>query len=158
MSVIIPGSFDPPTLGHLDIIRRAAEEYDEVYVVAFNNPKKNYVFSPEDRVAMLMLLTDEYENVLVSYSAGLVVDYMREHNIDLIVKGYRNEGDLLWESEQAEYNRRFGGYETRLLLTAPEYAELSSTLVREAIFRGEPLFGLVSPEVEKYILENKPKG
>ena len=158
MSVIIPGSYDPPTLGHLDIIRRAAEEYGEVYVVAFNNPNKTYAFSPEDRVAMLMLATDEYENVLVSYSAGLVVDYMRDHGIDLIVKGYRNEEDLAWEREQAEYNRRHGGYETRLLETAPEYMGLSSTLVREKISRGEPISGLVHPEVEKYVMENKPKG
>ena len=158
MSVIIPGSFDPPTLGHLDVIRKAAERYDEVYVVAFNNPNKTYTFSPEDRVAMLMLATDELDNVLVSYSAGLVVDYMRDHEIDLIVKGYRNESDLLWEREQAEYNKRFGGYETELIPASPEYIGLSSTLVREKIAMGESIEGLVTPEVEKYILENKPKG
>ena len=158
MSVIIPGSYDPPTLGHLDIIRRAAEMYDEVYAVVFNNPNKTYAFSAEDRVAMLMLATEELDNVLVSYSAGLVVDYMRDHGIDRIVKGYRNEADLAWEGEQAEYNLRFGGYETELLPTSPEYCDLSSTLVRERLSRGEAVSGLVHPEVEKYILENKPKG
>ena len=158
MSVIIPGSYDPPTLGHLDIIRRAAETYDEVYAVVFNNPNKTYTFSAEDRVAMLMLATEELDNVLVSYSAGLVIDYMRDHGIDRIVKGYRNEADLAWEAEQAEYNRRYGGYGTELLPTSAEYAELSSTLVRDRLSHGESISGLVHPEVEKYILDNKPKG
>ena len=73
MSVILPGSYDPVTKGHLDIIRRAAEQYDEVYVVVFTNPKKNYMFSVEDRVRMLMIATDELDNVMVSYSNGLVI-------------------------------------------------------------------------------------
>ena len=94
MSVILPGSYDPVTVGHLDIIRRAAEAHDEVYVVIFVNPEKTYTFSLDDRMRMLMLATDDYDNVLVSYSNGMVVDYMREHGIEKIIKGYRNEVDL----------------------------------------------------------------
>ena len=101
MSVILPGSYDPVTKGHLDIIRRAAEQYDEVYVVAFTNPNKNYTFSVEDRVRMLMIATDDLDNVLVSFSNGLVIDYMTDHEITKIIKGYRTDEDLAWEREQA---------------------------------------------------------
>ena len=110
MSVIMPGSYDPVTVGHLEMIKRVAEKEDEVYVVIFTNPNKEYTFSLEDRVAMLMLATEKLDNVFVSYSLGYVVDYMREHGIDRIVKGYRNEKDLAWEREQAEYNLKHGGY------------------------------------------------
>ena len=114
MSVILPGSYDPVTKGHLDIIRRAAEKYDEVYVVAFTNPNKTYMFSVEDRVRMLMIATDDLDNVLVSYSNGLVIDYMTDHEISKIIKGYRTDADLEWEREQAEWNFKHGSYETEL--------------------------------------------
>ena len=109
MSVIMPGSYDPVTTGHVEMIRRVASVEDEVYVVVFTNPNKNYTFSLDDRVAMLMLATEEFDNVIVSYSLGYVVDYMRDHEIDRIVKGYRNDADLAWEKEQAEYNLKHGG-------------------------------------------------
>ena len=107
-SAILPGSYDPVTLGHIAVIERAAREYDEVYVVAFINPDKKYAFSVEERVAMLMLATDHLPNVLVSYSDGLVIDYMREHGIEKIVKGYRNDTDYAYEQRQAEWNKAHG--------------------------------------------------
>ena len=110
MSVILPGSYDPVTLGHLDIIRRAAEKYDEVYVVVFTNPKKEYMFSVEDRVRMLMIATDDLDNVMVSYSNGLVIDYMTDHEIEKIIKGYRNEQDLEWERQQVRQEILDGSY------------------------------------------------
>ena len=113
-SVILPGSYDPVTLGHLDVIRRASEEYDEVYAVVFINPNKKYTFSVDQRVSMLMLATDELENVIVSYSNGLVIAYMRAHDIELSVKGYRNDADIEYEKKQAEWNLKMGGNETRL--------------------------------------------
>jgi pantetheine-phosphate adenylyltransferase len=142
MSVILPGSYDPVTKGHLDVIRRAAEIYDEVYVVAFTNPNKTYTFSVEDRVRMLMLATDELDNVRVSYSNGLVIDYMREHGIKKIIKGYRNEADLAYEKEMAEWNLKNGGYETELWRAEQKYEKISSTVAREMIEGGE-----LSPEV-----------
>ena len=151
MSVILPGSYDPVTIGHLDIIRRAAEAYDEVYAVIFVNPEKHYKFSLDDRVRMLMLATDELDNVLVSYSNGLVVDYMREHGIEKIVKGYRTGTDFEYERRQAEYNFAHGGYETELLECSAELAGISSTLAREKLARGESLVGIVPPAVEEYI-------
>ena len=152
MSVIMPGSYDPVTNGHLEMIKQVAKREDEVYVVIFTNPNKQYMFSLEDRVAMLMLATEELENVFVSYSLGYVVDYMRDHGIEKIVKGYRNEVDLVWEREQAEYNMKHGGYETELILCSDEYKEISSTLVRERLFGKESIDGLVPEAVKNYIL------
>ena len=150
MSVIMPGSYDPVTSGHVEMIRRVAEREDEVYVVIFANPNKKYTFSLDDRVAMLMVALEELDNVFVSYSLGYVVDYMREHDITKIVKGYRNEQDLVWEREQAEYNLKHG-YETELILCEDEYKHISSTLVRERIKNGESLDGIVPKSVESYI-------
>ncbi len=151
MSVIMPGSYDPVTSGHAEMIRRVAEREDEVYVVIFTNPNKSYTFSLEDRVAMLMLATEDLDNVFVSYSLGYVVDYMREHGIERIVKGYRNDADLEWEKEQAEYNLKHGGYETELILADESYRAVSSTLVREKIKNGESLEGLLPDKVFSYI-------
>ena len=152
MSVIMPGSYDPVTAGHVEMIKRVAEREDEVYVVIFTNPNKQYTFSLEDRVAMLMLATEELDNVFVSYSLGYVVDYMREHDIDRIVKGYRNDSDLAWEKEQAEYNLKHGGYETELILCDERYKDISSTLVRERLAASQSIDGLVTDAVKNYIL------
>ena len=151
MSVIMPGSYDPVTLGHIEMIRRVAEREDEVYVVIFTNPNKEYMFSLEDRVAMLMLATDDLDNVFVSYSLGYVVDYMREHDISKIVKGYRNDADLEWERYQADYNYKHGGYETELIPCDEKFKTISSTLVRERFSKGEDLEGLLDSKVIKYM-------
>ncbi len=151
MSVILPGSYDPVTLGHLDVIRRASEKYDEVYVVIFVNPDKEYTFSLDDRMRMLMLATDELDNVLVSYSNGLVVDYMREHEIDKIVKGYRNERDLEYERPQAEFNLKFGGFETEYMHCSDGLEGISSTLARQRLAKGESLDGILPEPVIQYL-------
>lgn len=152
MKVILPGSYDPVTLGHLEIIKRASEQFDEVYVVAFNNPKKKYTFSMDDRVRMLILCTDGLDNVIASCSDGLVVDYMRDHGIDKIVKGYRTEADLPWEREQAKWNLD-RGYETVLWKCDADMESVSSTAVREALDKGDLSLAskLLHPEVQKYI-------
>ena len=154
MSVILPGSYDPVTNGHLDVIRRAAEQYDEVYVVIFVNPEKTYTFSLDDRMRMLMLATDEFDNVLVSYSNGMVVDYMREHDIEKIIKGYRNDVDLEYEKKQADFNLIYGGYETELVKCRCGFEMISSTEVRDRIKRGEDISDLVPESVAKYIKEH----
>ena len=150
-TVILPGSYDPVTLGHLEVIRRAAEQYERVYVVLFVNPNKKYLFDHGDRMRMLMLACEDYDNVLVSESAGLVIDYMREHDIDKIIKGYRNEEDLAYERIQADWNYAHSGYETELWLSDEAHRHISSTLVRERIAVGESLSDLVPESVENYI-------
>lgn len=150
MSVILPGSYDPVTKGHLEVIRRAAEKYDEVYVVAFTNPNKEYTFSVEDRVRMLMIATDDLDNVMVSYSNGLVIDYMTDHEIEKIIKGYRNDEDLAWEKEQAEWNYKHGRYETELWKCSDGFEGVSSTAAREAIKSGAPL-DMLPEGVAQYI-------
>jgi pantetheine-phosphate adenylyltransferase len=151
MSVILPGSYDPVTLGHLEVIKRASREFDEVYVVIFTNPNKKYRFSLDDRMSMLLLATEGLDNVLVSYSNGLVIDYMRDHGIEKIVKGYRTDADLPWEHEQAEWNLKHGGYETVLWKCESDFESISSTAVREALDIGESICSLVPREVAEYI-------
>ena len=148
---VVPGSYDPVTLGHLALIERAARLYDEVYVVAFINPDKKYAFSVDERVSMLMLATEHLRGVLVSYSSGLVIDYMREHSIDEIVKGYRNRADYEYELLQAEWNMKHGGYKTVLWQCEPEMAEISSTLAREKIATGEKLSEILPEKVIEYL-------
>ena len=151
MRVIVPGSYDPVTLGHVDIIRRAAEAYDEVYAVLFRNPDKDYMFSLDDRVRMLILATEDMENVIVSYSTGLVIDYMRDHGIDRIVKGYRNAADLAYEEKQAAWNLAHGGYETELLPCGTAFSAVSSTEVRRRLTAGEDITDLTPAPVAAFI-------
>ena len=150
MKAIVTGSFDPFTLGHFEIVKKALEKYDEVYVVVFTNPKKNYMFSVEDRVRMLMIATDDLDNVMVSYSNGLVIDYMTDHEISKIIKGYRTEADLEWEREQAEWNWVHGKYETELWKCSDGLEGVSSTVAREAIKNGEAL-DMLPEKVAEYI-------
>lgn len=150
-TVILPGSYDPVTHGHVEVIRRAAEIYEKVYAVIFVNPDKKYHFSLDDRMRMLMLACEDFDNVLVSESAGLVIDYMREHDINKIIKGYRNDADLAYEKIQAEWNYAHSGYETELWLADEKYSSISSTKVRERIAAGESLSDLVPEAVESYI-------
>lgn len=155
MKVILPGSYDPVTLGHLAVIERASRIYDEVYAVVFVNPEKEYTFSIDDRVRMLILATDKLDNVIVSYSNGFVIDYMREHGIERIIKGYRNDTDLEYERKQAEYNLKFGGYETELWLSEEPLRSISSTKAREMIERGEDLSEVLPESVIDYVSKIK---
>ena len=148
---LIPGSYDPVTLGHLALIERAAELYDEVYAVVFINPDKEYSFSLDERVDMLRLATEHLQGVLVGCSSGLVIDYMREHSIDKIIKGYRNRTDYDYELVQAEWNKEHGGYETVLWECEPEMKEISSTLARERIATGEKLSEILPEKVIEYV-------
>lgn len=132
-AVILPGSYDPVTLGHVDMIRRAAEIYPVVYAVVFINPSKEYLFSEQERVAMLKLACEDIPGVRVDFYSGRVVDYMREHGIDVIVKGYRNDTDLAYERVQAEYNLKEGGFKTELWRSDERFENISSTLARSAL-------------------------
>lgn len=150
-SCILPGSYDPVTLGHLDIIKRAAEEYDEVYAVIFTNPNKTYTFSLSDRVRMLMLACDGIDNCMVSYSDRFVIDYMRDHEIEVIVKGVRNDEDIAYENIQAEWNKAHGGYDTVYIKADGALSGISSTVARERIAKGESLSGILPEAVIDFL-------
>lgn len=151
MRVILPGSYDPVTLGHLDLIKRASERFDEVFAVVFINPEKKYRFSVEERVKMLLLATEELPNVKVDFSDGLVIDYMRSRGIDKIIKGYRNETDILYEKKQAEYNLLHGGYETELWECRSGLENISSTAARQAIAESRDLGDFLPLKVAEFI-------
>ena len=155
MKVIVPGSYDPVTLGHLDVIERAHAAYGEVYAVIFVNPKKSYTFSLEDRARMLELATEHLSGVTVGFSDGYVVDYMREHGIQKIVKGYRNGDDLEYERVQADYNFTHGGFETDLIAASESLLHVSSTLARKMIEGGKDLESILPASSVRYL---KQKG
>lgn len=151
MKVILPGSYDPVTLGHLEIIKRAASLYSDVYAVVFINAEKKYRFLPSDRLEMLRLATEELTNVKVDFSEGLVIDYMKENDIEKIIKGYRNEFDYEYELVQAKYNFEHGGVETELWQADAKMKSISSTKAREMIENGESLEKILPKKVISYI-------
>ena len=151
MKVILPGSYDPITLGHLEVIRRASEKYAEVFVTVFINPDKKYLFSVGERVEMIALATEDLKNVRVGSSDGFVVDYMRENGIEKIVKGYRNDTDLEYEMRQAKFNFEKGGYETELLRCEESFASISSTRARRLIEEDGDLSDILPKKVIAFI-------
>ena len=137
-SVILPGSYDPVTLGHIAVIREAAKRFDEVYVVAFVNPEKSYRFPLETRLSLLRAACSHLPNVTVVSDGGRVVDFAAANGVSAILKGVRSEVDFLYEREMADVNRS-RGVETVLLPTPPELREISSTALRAALDEGRDL-------------------
>jgi pantetheine-phosphate adenylyltransferase len=140
---ICPGSFDPVTKGHLDIIGRVSRLYDEVVVAVFVNQSKVGLFSVEERMDMLRAVTGEYPNVRVDSFRGLTVDYCRTHDISVIVKGLRAVSDFDYELQQSQMNLGLAGVETLFMATNPLYSFLSSSLIKDVAKWG----GDVSPHV-----------
>jgi pantetheine-phosphate adenylyltransferase len=146
---VCPGSFDPVTNGHLDIIGRAAHLYDEVVVAVFINQSKSSVFTVEERRDMLVEVTADYGNVRIDTFHGLVVDYCAAHGIPVIVKGLRAVSDFDYELQMAQMNRGLAGIDTLFMPTNPEYSFLASSLVREIAKWGGDVSSLVPPTVLK---------
>lgn len=129
---IYPGSFDPPTLGHIDIIERSSKIVDELVVGVLNNSSKNSLFSLEERVSMIKEMTDSMPNVTVGSFDGLLVDYMKEINATIIVRGLRAVTDFEYELQIAQTNHvESPDVETIFLTTSLQYSYLSSTIVKE---------------------------
>ena len=149
MRVICPGSFDPVTHGHLDIVRRAVTLFDEVVVAVGRNSAKNYLFSPDERVAMLTESCSQWPPVRVLGFEGPLVDVCRAEGCSAIVKGLRFPGDFEFELQMAQMNHALTGIETVLLPTAARWAHLSSTMIREVARFG----GDVSSFVPATVLE-----
>ncbi len=151
MRAICPGSFDPVTHGHLDIVTRAASLFDEVLVAVGRNSTKNYLFSPEERIAMLREATASLPNVRVTQLSGLLVDFCRAEGVDVIVKGLRFASDFEFELQMAQMNHALSGIETIMLPTAARWAHLSSTMIREVANLGGDVGQFVSPAVAERI-------
>jgi pantetheine-phosphate adenylyltransferase len=135
---VCPGSFDPVTLGHLDIIGRTSSLFDEVVVAVLVNKSKSNLFSVEERMDMLTKVTAEYGNVRVDSFHGLLVHYCQAHDIPVIVKGIRAVSDFDYELKMAQMNHGLTGVETLFMPTNPEFSFLSSSLVKEiATFAGD---------------------
>jgi pantetheine-phosphate adenylyltransferase len=141
--VVCPGSFDPVTNGHLDIISRAASLYDEVVVAVLLNPSKTPVFTVDERVEMLRDELKAQPNVRVARFGGLIVDFCRANDISAIVKGLRAVSDFDYEMQMAQMNYSQAGVETLFMTTNPLYAFLSSSLAKEFAKYGGDVSGLV---------------
>ena len=149
---VCPGSFDPVTNGHLDIVGRAARLFDEVVVAVGVNMSKNRLFTPDERIAMLRDATSGLANVRVSGFDGLIVDFCKSHDIPVIVKGLRAVSDFDYELQMAQMNLGLQGIETMFMTTNPQYSFLSSSLVKEVATYGGDVSGLVPDVVHQRLL------
>ena len=129
--VVCPGSFDPITFGHLDIIERASKMFDEVVIAVLVNVTKSSLFSVEERMEMIREVTKKYSNVKVDSWSGLLVDYCEANKIPIIVKGLRAVTDFDYELQMSQINLQLKGVETLFMSTAPAHSFLSSSLVKE---------------------------
>ena len=151
---LLPGTFDPPTLGHLDLIRRAASLCDVLYIaIAQNNDKKPSLFSTEERQALLKVIIRDIPQIEVVLLNGLVVDFAKKHQITFLVRGLRNLSDFEYESQMAFANHKMVGIETVFLIANEKYARLSSTLIREIASHGRRLQDFIPAEIEEAVFE-----
>jgi pantetheine-phosphate adenylyltransferase len=144
---VCPGSFDPVTNGHLDVIERAAALFDQVVVAVLVNLSKQSMFSVDDRISMLTEVTRHLPNVTVEGFRGLLVDFCRHRDIPAVVKGLRAVTDFDYELQMAQMNHRLSGLETMFVAANPDYSFLSSSLVREVAVHGGDVSGLVPATV-----------
>ena len=152
-TAVIPGSFDPITMGHLDVIERAASMFDRVYVTAFSNAdKKGSMFTSEEKLHMLRLATAHLDNVTCSVEGGLTAVFAKEHDA-VIVKGIRNGTDLDYEMTMYGINRAVEDVDTLFIPAKQEYMHISSTFVREMIRYEHDFTELVPASVHRYLCE-----
>lgn len=152
-TALCPGSFDPPTNGHIDVITRSAGIFDRVVVAVVENPSKSAMFSAEERVGLLRDCLRDLERITVSSFSGLLVEFARQHDIDVVVKGLRAVSDFDYELQMAQMNSTLRGTETLFLPTKPEWSFLSSSLVREVARLGGSVTELVPEPVDQALKE-----
>jgi len=147
--VVCPGSFDPITFGHLDIIKRASSIFDEIVIAVLVNQTKQTLFTVDERIEMIGEVTAQYKNVKVASWSGLLVDYCKANDISMIVKGLRAVTDFDYELQMSQINLQLQGVETLFMSTAPAHSFLSSSLVKEIASYG----GDVSSYIPEPILK-----
>ena len=146
---IYPGSFDPITYGHLDIIERAAQQFDHVVVAVLENRTKSSLFTVPERIAMITEVTAKFSNVSVDSWSGLLVDYYKSNSIQAIVKGLRAVSDFDYELQMAQVNLQGSGVETMFMATAPTHSFLSSSLVKELAHYNGDVSTMVPPSINE---------
>lgn len=146
---VCPGSFDPVTLGHVDILERAAAQFDEVVAAVLVNPAKRGMFSVEERIAMLTESVAHLANVRVESGQGLVVDFVRAQGLTAIVKGLRTGTDFEYELQMAQMNKHIAGVDTFFVATTPRYSFVSSSLAKEVASMGGDVSDLLPEPVNR---------
>jgi pantetheine-phosphate adenylyltransferase len=146
-TALCPGTFDPVTNGHLDIIVRTSRSFDAVVVAVLENPSKESLFAIEERVGMLKEATGDLTNVEIGSFSGLLVDYATQRDVRVVVKGLRAVTDFEFEIQMAQMNHRLAGVETLFMPTSPNWSFLSSSLVKEVAQLGGDVSGLVPDHV-----------
>lgn len=150
-TALCPGSFDPPTSGHIDVIDRVVATFERVVVAVIDNPSKAPMFTAAERAAMFADIFGE--RVEVTTFSGLLVDHVREVGADVVVKGLRTSDDFEYETQMAQMNRHLTGMETMFVATRPDLRFISSSLVKEVARLGGSVSGLVPDVVEKALKE-----
>jgi pantetheine-phosphate adenylyltransferase len=153
LSALCPGTFDPVTNGHIDIIHRASACFDAVVVAVLENPGKQPLFSVDERVAMLKEAVADVDDVEVASFSGLLVEYARGRGIKAMVKGIRAVTDFDYELQMAQMNHRMAGIETFFVPTSPQWSYLSSSLIKEVVRFGGDVSGLVPEFVRDRLAE-----
>jgi pantetheine-phosphate adenylyltransferase len=157
LTALCPGTFDPVTNGHLDIIERAAAHFDTLVVAVLENPSKEPMFSLEERQSMLKSACQSFANVEIDSFSGLIVDYAKAKGIGVFVKGLRAVSDFDYELQMAQMNQKLTGIDTFFLSTSPQYSFLSSSLVREVARFGGDVSTMVPEHVNDRLLEKFAK-
>ncbi|MGZ5362587.1 MAG: pantetheine-phosphate adenylyltransferase [Mycobacterium sp.] len=154
---VCPGSFDPVTLGHIDVLERAAAQFDEVVVAVLVNPNKEGMFSLDERIAMIEESTPHLPNLRAESGEGLVVDFVKKRGLTAIVKGLRTGTDFEYELQMAQMNKHIAGVDTFFVATTPTYSFVSSSLAKEVATLGGDVSALL-PEPVNVRLQAKLKG
>ncbi len=154
MKVLYTGSFDPITCGHLDLIKRCSQKFDEVVVTIFNNKSKKHWFTGEERFELVKEAVKDFDNVTVDITEGMVVKYCKENGINIIIRGLRAVSDYEYELSVSSINRHlYNDLETLFLVASPEYSFISSSIVKEVAEYGGEFSDLVPKNVEIAILK-----
>jgi pantetheine-phosphate adenylyltransferase len=155
---VCPGSFDPLTLGHVDVFERAAAQFDELVVAILVNPVKAGMFSLDERIAMITESTVHLPNLRVASGSGLVVDFARARGLSAIVKGLRTGTDFEYELQMAQMNKHVAGVDTFFVATTPRYSFVSSSLAKEVASMGGDVSELLPEPANRRLAEKLRKG